>query len=57
MLCKKNDTQDSLTHISKETIYYYEENEVQTQVDYDNIINGFRYGDTIIPVSGKLKVF
>lgn len=38
----------------KHTSYYYEENDVQVEINRDNIIDGFRFGDTIIPVSGKL---
>jgi hypothetical protein len=53
-LCKNHDTPDSITPLVKHTSYYYEENDVQVNINRDNIIDGFRFGDTIIPVSGKL---
>lgn len=52
-LCKSSDKPDSITELIKQTSFYYIENEVQKVVDRDNIIDGFRFGDTIIPVSGK----
>lgn len=52
LLCKKDDTPDSITGIKKHTSYYYVDNNVQKEVDRESIIFGFRYGDKIIPVSG-----
>lgn len=37
----------------KHTSYSYVENGKQIEVDRDYIIDGFRFGDTIIPVSSK----
>ncbi|CAI6375950.1 unnamed protein product [Macrosiphum euphorbiae] len=50
-LCRNYDTPDSITEMNKHTTYFYVENGEQIEVDYENIIDGFRFGDTIIPVS------
>lgn len=39
--------------MNKHTTYSYVENGEQIEVDREDIIDGFRFGDTIIPVSGK----
>lgn len=55
MQCRKFDTKNSITALKKHTSYYYFENDIKVEVDRDNIIDGFRFGDTIIPVSSKLQ--
>lgn len=52
-MCKNSDTEESLTGLKKKTSHIYVENGVQVNVDNDDIIDGFRFGDTIIPVSSK----
>jgi hypothetical protein len=39
--------------MKKHTTYFYVENGEQIEVDREDIIDGFRFGDTIIPVSSK----
>lgn len=39
--------------MQKHTSYYYVENGFQKEVERDYIIDGFRFGDTIVPVSSK----
>uniref|UniRef100_A0A2S2PJQ8 X-ray repair cross-complementing protein 5 n=1 Tax=Schizaphis graminum TaxID=13262 RepID=A0A2S2PJQ8_SCHGA len=51
LLCKNYDTEDSVTATKKHTTYFYVENGEQIEVDREDIIDGFRFGDTIIPVS------
>ncbi|VVC41107.1 Ku70/Ku80, N-terminal alpha/beta,SPOC-like, C-terminal domain,Ku70/Ku80 C-terminal arm,von Willebrand [Cinara cedri] len=51
LLCKNYDTEDSITPVQKHTSFYYVDNGVQKEVDHDHIIDGFRFGDTIVPVS------
>ncbi|KAF0760985.1 X-ray repair cross-complementing protein 5-like isoform X3 [Aphis craccivora] len=51
LLCKNYDTEDSITAMKKHTTYFYIENSEQIEVDREDIIDGFRFGDTIIPVS------
>ncbi|XP_025192317.1 X-ray repair cross-complementing protein 5-like isoform X2 [Melanaphis sacchari] len=51
LLCKNYDTEDSITAMKKHTAYFYVENGEQVEVDREDIIDGFRFGDTIIPVS------
>lgn len=57
LLCKNNDTSDSITTVRKETSYYYVENGKKIEVDRDDLLDGFRFGDTIIPISGKDNVY
>lgn len=52
-LCKNYDTADSITELTKQTSYYYVDNGSKIIVDRDDIISGFCFGDTIVPVSGK----
>lgn len=39
--------------MNKHTSYSYIENGEQIEVDPEDIIDGFRFGNSIIPVSGK----
>lgn len=52
--CKSCDTPDSITELIKQSSYYYIENDIKKMVNGDDIIDGFNFGDTIIPVSGIL---
>ncbi|XP_050440510.1 X-ray repair cross-complementing protein 5-like [Adelges cooleyi] len=51
LLCKRDDKPGSITPLKTETLYYYVQNGKKKEVNRDDLIDGFRFGDTIIPIS------
>ncbi|XP_050545946.1 X-ray repair cross-complementing protein 5-like [Daktulosphaira vitifoliae] len=51
LLCSKLDKPEAITPIKTETSYYYVKNGIKIEVNKFNLIDAFRFGDTIIPVT------